>query len=91
MIGQGSIGSIGNILGSASALQNITSSTTTAMPLTTSVIFHATIQVVKAANGYIVNIGRREGYEYETFIAESIVQVNEVIAAQMVAMKLEGK
>ena len=88
MIGQGSIGSIGNILGSASALQNITSSTTTAMPLTTSVIFHATI---KAANGYIVNIGRREGYEYETFIAESIVQVNEVIAAQMVAMKLEGK
>lgn len=86
MIGQAGVGS----LGSASILQNITS-TTTAMPLTTSVIFHATIQVVKAANGYIVNIGRREGYEYETFIAESIAQVNEVIAAQMVAMKLEGK
>jgi hypothetical protein len=43
------------------------------------------------ANGYIVNIGRKEGYEYETYIAETITDVNERIAAAIVAFQLEGK
>lgn len=54
-------------------------------------LFHGTIEVLQVANGYIVNIGRKEGYEYETHIATSIVEVNEIIAAQIVAFRLEDR
>lgn len=54
-------------------------------------LFHGMVEVQQVANGYIVNIGRREGYEYETHIATSIVEVNKIIAAQIVAFKLEDK
>lgn len=54
-------------------------------------IFHGLIEVTQVANGYLVNIGRKEGYEYETHIASSITEVNEIIAAQIVAFKLEDK
>ena len=54
-------------------------------------IFHGTVEVLQVANGYIVNIGRKEGYEYETYIAETITDVNERIAAAIVAFQLEGK
>lgn len=54
-------------------------------------LFHGNIEVLQVANGYIVNIGRREGYEYETHIATSVVEVNEIIAAQIVAFRLEDK
>lgn len=54
-------------------------------------LFHGQIEVLQVANGYIVNIGRKEGYEYETHIASSIVEVNEIIAAQIVAFRLEDK
>ena len=54
-------------------------------------IFHGTVEVQQVANGYIVNIGRKEGYEYETYIAETITDVNERIAAAIVAFQLEGK
>jgi hypothetical protein len=52
-------------------------------------LFHGTVEVLQVANGYIVNIGRKEGYEYETYIAESITDVNERIAAAIVAFQLE--
>jgi hypothetical protein len=54
-------------------------------------LFHGTVEVLQVANGYIVNIGRKEGYEYETYIAESITDVNERIAAAIVAFQLESK
>jgi hypothetical protein len=54
-------------------------------------LFHGTVEVLQAANGYIVNIGRKEGYEYETYIAETITDVNERIAAAIVAFQLESK
>jgi hypothetical protein len=54
-------------------------------------LFHGTVEVLQVANGYIVNIGRKEGYEYETYIAETITDVNERIAAAIVAFQLEGK
>lgn len=54
-------------------------------------LFHGNIEVLQVANGYIVNIGRKEGYEYETHIASSITEVNEIIAAQIVAFRLEDK
>lgn len=54
-------------------------------------LFDGRVEVLKVANGYIVNIGRREGYEYETHIAETVQEVNEIIAAQIVAFRLEDR
>lgn len=54
-------------------------------------VFHGNIEVLQVANGFVVNIGTREGYEYETHIASTIGEVNEIIAAQIVAFKLEDK
>jgi hypothetical protein len=53
-------------------------------------LFYGTVEVLQVANGYIVNIGRKEGYEYETYIAETITDVNERIAAAIVAFQLES-
>ena len=52
-------------------------------------IFSGNIEVNQVANGFVVNIGTREGYEYETHIAQTITEVNEIIAAAMVAFQLE--
>lgn len=52
-------------------------------------IFNGNIEVNQVANGYVINIATREGYEYETHIAASIAEVNEIIAAAMVAFQLE--
>ena len=54
-------------------------------------IFDGRIEVQQVANGYVVNIGVKEGYEYTTHIATTIVEVNEIIAAAMVAFQLENK
>jgi hypothetical protein len=53
-------------------------------------IFMGNIEVLHVSNGYVVNIGTREGYEYTTHIASSITEVNEIIAAAMVAFQLEN-
>jgi hypothetical protein len=53
-------------------------------------LFHGTVEVLQVSNGYIVNIGRKEGYEYETYIADTITDVNERIAAAIVAFQLEN-
>jgi hypothetical protein len=52
-------------------------------------IFSGNIEVQQVANGFVVNIATREGYEYETHIAHTITEVNEIIAAAMVAFQLE--
>lgn len=52
-------------------------------------IFSGNIEVQQVSNGYVINIATREGYEYETHIAHTIVEVNEIIAAAMVAFQLE--
>jgi hypothetical protein len=54
-------------------------------------IFAGHIEVMQVSNGYIVNIGTREGYEYDVHIASTIAEVNEIIASQMVAFRLESK
>jgi hypothetical protein len=53
-------------------------------------IFHGNVEVLHVANGYIINIGTREGYEYTTHIAQTVAEVNEIIAAAMVAFQLEN-
>lgn len=59
-------------------------------PSPSKVVFSAKIEVTKVANGYLVNIGRTEGYEYEAHIAHTVEDVNAIITAQMVAFRLEG-
>ena len=54
-------------------------------------IFNGRIQVDKVANGYVISIATREGYEFETYIASTVQEVNERIAASMVSFQLEGK
>lgn len=54
-------------------------------------IFDGRIEVQQVANGYVVHIGVKEGYECTTHIASTIVEVNEIIAAAMVAFQLENK
>jgi hypothetical protein len=53
-------------------------------------VFMGNIEVLHVSNGYVVNIGTKEGYEYTTHIAQTIVEVNEIIAAAMVAFQLEN-
>lgn len=52
-------------------------------------IFSGNIEVQHVSNGYVVNIGIKDGYEYTTYIAQTITEVNEIIAAAMVAFQLE--
>lgn len=54
-------------------------------------VFSGHIEVLQAANGYIVTIGRSEGYIHEVYVATSATEANEIIAAQIVAFRLEGK
>lgn len=54
-------------------------------------VFNGRINVEKVANGYVINIATREGYEFDTYIASTIQEVNERIAASMVSFQLEGK
>jgi hypothetical protein len=53
-------------------------------------IFQGNVEVQQVANGYVVNIGTKDGYEYTTHIAQTITEVNEIIAAAMVAFQLEN-
>lgn len=57
----------------------------------TQTVFNGRINVEKVANGYVIHIAIREGYEFETYIASTIQEVNERIAASMVSFQLEGK
>lgn len=88
-------GGLNGTLGSAAAqtgqIAAYASEQARRMNPSTKKIFHGNIEVSQVANGFVVNIGRKEGYEYETHIASSITEVNEIIAAQIVAFKLEER
>lgn len=71
----------GTMLGQAQAVKSTRSQT----------VFNGRINVEKVANGYVINIATREGYEFDTYIASTIQEVNERIAASMVSFQLEGK
>lgn len=92
LIGQGVAGNMGSAI-NTSQLQNsiLTQMAQQQRVATNKKLFHGNIEVLQVANGYIVNIGRKEGYEYETHIAQTITEVNEIIAAQIVAFRLEDK
>jgi hypothetical protein len=54
-------------------------------------VFNGRINVEQVANGYVIQIATREGYEFDTYIAYTIQEVNERIAASMVSFQLEHK
>ena len=53
-------------------------------------IFSGRIEVQQVCNGYIVHIASREGYEFDSYIAANIKEVNELISTAIVAFQLEG-
>jgi hypothetical protein len=54
-------------------------------------IFSGRIEVQQVCNGYIVHIASREGYEFDSHIAATIKDVNELIATAIVAFQLEDR
>lgn len=92
LIGQGVAGNMGSAINTSQLQDSILAQMAhQATTYRNKKLFHGNIEVLQVANGYVVNIGRKEGYEYETHIAASITEVNEIIAAQIVAFKLEDK
>lgn len=54
-------------------------------------IFSGRVEVQQVTNGYVVHIASREGYEFDSHIAATIKDVNELIATAIVAFQLEDK
>ena len=53
-------------------------------------LFSGRIEVQQVSNGYIVNIATREGYEFDTHIAATVKDVNDIISTAIVAFQLEA-
>jgi hypothetical protein len=54
-----------------------------------SVVFKGTIEIMQVANGFVMNVATKEGYEYDTYVASTIQEVNERLAATIVSFRLE--
>jgi hypothetical protein len=52
-------------------------------------LFSGRVEVQQVTNGYIVNIATREGYEFDTYIAATVKDVNDIISTAIVAFRLE--
>ena len=55
------------------------------------IVFRGNIEVEKAANGFVVRIGTRQGDIATTYVAKDVSEVNGIITAEMVKFKLEDK
>jgi hypothetical protein len=53
-------------------------------------LFSGRIEVQQVSNGYVVNIATREGYEFDTHIAATVKDVNDIISTAIVAFQLEA-
>ena len=88
----GLLGNQGNIAAAQqAAFGQMLASPERAIKKSSQTVFNGRINVEKVANGYVINIATREGYEFETYIASTIQEVNERIAASMVSFQLENK
>lgn len=54
-------------------------------------LFSGRVEVQQVCNGYIVNIATREGYEFDTHIAATVKEVNDIISTAIVAFQLEDR
>lgn len=55
------------------------------------IVFRGLVEVEKAANGFVVRIGTRQGDVATTYVAKDVSEVNGIITAEMVKFKLEDK
>jgi hypothetical protein len=55
------------------------------------IVFRGNIEVEKAANGFVVRIGTKQGDIATTYVAKDVSEVNGIITAEMVKFKLEDK
>lgn len=55
------------------------------------IVFRGMVEVEKAANGFVVRIGTRQGDVATTYVAKDVSEVNGIITAEMVKFKLEDK
>ena len=55
------------------------------------IVFRGNIEVERAANGFVVRIGQRQGDVATTYVAKDVAEVNGIITAEMVKFKLEDK
>ena len=53
-------------------------------------LFSGRIEVLQVSNGYIVNVATREGYEFDTHVAATVKEVNDIISTAIVAFQLEN-
>ena len=55
------------------------------------IVFRGMVEVEKAANGFVVRIGSRQGDVATTYVAKDVAEVNGIITAEMVKFRLEDK
>jgi|Laugresbdmm110sd_1035091.scaffolds.fasta_scaffold129056_2 hypothetical protein len=55
------------------------------------IVFKGLVEVERAANGFVVRIGTRQGDIATTYVAKDVSEVNGIITAEMVKFKLEDK
>lgn len=55
------------------------------------IVFRGMVEVEKAANGFVVRIGTRQGEISTTYVAKDVTEVNGIITAEMVKFRLEDK
>ena len=85
------IGMNGTALTGASIVNAaMNTSYTTAPRMKNKTLFSGRVEVQQVCNGYIVNIATREGYEFDTHIAATVKEVNEIISTAIVAFQLES-
>lgn len=54
-------------------------------------VFRGMVEVEQVANGYLISISYDPQKPSQSYIATSLQEVNDIITAQMVCFKLEGK
>lgn len=54
-------------------------------------VFRGMVEVEKTCNGYLITIANGNDKPAMSYIANSLQEVNDIITAQMVCFKLEGK
>jgi hypothetical protein len=94
------IGSNSGLFAASQANANIASANTVMYPspmqahqnriMKNKTLFSGRIEVQQVSNGYIVNIATREGYEFDTHIAATVKEVNDIISTAIVAFQLEA-
>jgi hypothetical protein len=55
------------------------------------IVFRGMVEVEKAANGFVVRLGTRQGEVATTYVAKDVAEVNGIITAEMVKFRLEDK